>query len=323
MKPPITIEDIVSNSEYKFNELALDLFHYQVENNPVYNQYLKLIDKRSFKPRNFSEIPFLPIQFFKTHKVVSSDFEPEALFESSSTTGTETSKHYIADLSAYESIASAIFKSITRDIDSFEIAGLLPNYLERGNSSLVYMVRHFMQGNRQPERFYLYNHDALKDWLENCTSTPIVFAVSFALLDFAENYTSSKHFIVFETGGMKGRKEELTKGEFYARIKQSFPNAEIRSEYGMTELTSQAYSHKDLHFQPPHWMKVLPRLDNDPLSASAHGKRAALNIIDLANINSCCFIATDDLGIVHTNGEFEVLGRLDHSDLRGCSLLAV
>lgn len=323
LKPPLSIDEIIAKSEYKFNELALDLFHYQAENNSIYNQYLQLIDKRSFKPQHYSEIPFLPIQFFKTHRIVCGEFTPEIIFESSSTTGTGTSKHAVARLADYEKTATHFFEQITALYNAYELAGLLPNYLEKGNSSLVYMVTHLMKVNVQPERFYLYDFDALFQWIETCKATPIVFAVSFALLDFATNYKTQKRFVIFETGGMKGRKKELTKTEFYAMIQEAFPNAEIRSEYGMTELSSQAYSNDQNQFETPPWMKVLPRIDNDPLSSAPYGKRAALNIIDLANIHSCAFIATDDLGIVYPNGSFEVLGRLDHSDIRGCSLLVV
>ncbi len=315
------INTILNLNEHNFNAIALQLFQFQAKNNAVYSEYIQLIDKQPDKVEHFTDIPFLPISFFKTHKVVSSTFEAETIFESSSTTGTGTSKHLVRHLSDYHATAKKIIESLVGQLNKYEILGLLPNYLERGNSSLVNMVKAFMDMNSQDDSFYLYEHDALNTKLL-ASGNKILFGVSFALLDFAEKYkVNSKDLTIIETGGMKGRKKELTKSEVYSALRASFPEAQIISEYGMTELTSQAYSNEEGIYTCPSWMKILPRTDNDPLKLQEYGKTAALNIIDLANIHSCAFIATDDLGKVYNDGRFEVVGRLDHADLRGCSLM--
>jgi len=317
------INDIWSISEHNFNAFALQIFQFQVKNNPIYAQYVKLIDQEPSTVNHYTEIPFLPISFFKTHKVVTQHFEPEAVFESSSTTGIHTSKHHVKDLSLYHNTAKHIFEQQIGPLNSYEFLGLLPNYLERQNSSLVSMVKYFMDHNLQNEGFYLHNHEDLYANLCNGKSNKLLFGVSFALLDFSEQYPVEADITIIETGGMKGRKEEITKDAVYQQLKEGFPNAKIVSEYGMTELLSQAYSDEAAKYMCPNWMKVLPRADNDPLSNHANGHTSALNIIDLANLHSCSFIATDDLGKVHANGTFEVTGRLDHSDIRGCSLMVV
>lgn len=317
------IQSIWSLSEHNFNAIALQLFQFQAKNNTVYAQYLQLIDKNPDSIEDYHNIPFLPIAFFKTHKVASSSFENEAIFESSSTTGISTAKHYVKSINAYHQNCLQIIESQIGNVADFEILGLLPNYLERKNSSLVSMVKYLMDHNEQPDSFYLYNHDALIQKINKNVKPILLFGVSFGLLDFAEAHSSTTPFTIIETGGMKGRKAEMTKEEVYARIQKSFPNATIRSEYGMTELLSQAYSDTQATYHCPPWMKVLPRADNDPLSNSANGRTAALNIIDLANLHSCAFIATDDLGQVFTDGTFKVTGRMDHSDVRGCSLMVV
>lgn len=317
------INTIWNVTEHNFNDIALELFQYQVKNNPVYAQYVKLIDKSPNTVEHYTQIPFLPISFFKTHKVVSGNFKPQLFFESSSTAGINTSKHYVADVKNYHRNAERIFNAQIGDLSQFEIYGLLPNYLERQNSSLVNMVSYFMQKNKQADAFYLYNHHELYEELQKPSKKrKLLFGVSFALLDFADNYQLPQNQVtIIETGGMKGRKKELTKNEVYLQLQDAFPNAALFSEYGMTELLSQAYATTHGKYQPPNWMKVLLRADNDPLHLITPPKSGALNIIDLANIYSCAFIATDDLGKLYQDGTFEVLGRLDYADIRGCSLM--
>jgi hypothetical protein len=316
-----SIENIWNISEHNFNEISLKIFRFQAKNNSVYAQYLDLIDQDASKIDRYTQIPCLPITFFKTHKVTTGDFESSIIFESSSTTGMGVSKNYIQNISHYHQNCLQIIEQKLGDIREYEIFGLLPNYLERQHSSLVSMVEFLMHHNKQDDGFYLYNHQALIDRIDASTKKILLFGVSFALLDFAEQYTTTKEITVIETGGMKGRKKEITKEEVYTELKTAFINGAIISEYGMTELLSQAYSNDKGIYTSPSWMKVLPRTDNDPLSHAVTGQSAALNIIDLANLNSCCFIATDDLGKVHYNGQFEVLGRLDYADIRGCSLM--
>ena len=316
-----SIENIWNISEHNFNEISLKIFRFQAKNNSVYAQYLDLIDQDASKIDRYTQIPCLPITFFKTHKVTTGDFESSIIFESSSTTGMGVSKNYIQNISHYHQNCLQIIEQKLGDIREYEIFGLLPNYLERQHSSLVSMVEFLMHHNKQEDGFYLYNHEALLYRINTSTKKILLFGVSFALLDFAEQHTTAKEITVIETGGMKGRKKEITKEEVYRELKTAFSNGTIISEYGMTELLSQAYSNDKGIYTCPTWMKVLPRADNDPLSHAATGQSAALNIIDLANLHSCCFIATDDLGKVYHNGQFEVLGRLDYADIRGCSLM--
>jgi hypothetical protein len=319
-----SIESVWNITESNFNVLCLQIFQYQAKNNTVFAEYLQLIDKDPNSIHHYTQIPFLPISFFKTHKVVSSDFIPHKIFESSSTTGRGTSQHWVKQLDDYHTNCRKIISQRLGSLKEYNISALLPNYLERENSSLVSMVSHLMKHNEQAEQFYLYNHSDLYDRLSSSSKKQLLFGVSFALLDFAEQYhLASDNLTIIETGGMKGRKKELTKAEVYQQLKSAFPEATIRSEYGMTELLSQAYSDENAIYSCPPWMKVLPRADNDPLSNKSNGKTAALNIIDLANLHSCSFIATDDLGSVYADGTFEVTGRLDHSDIRGCSLMVV
>jgi hypothetical protein len=315
------IDTIWSLSEHNFNDIALQIFHFQVKNNTVYGQYVNLIDQDPTKIEHYTQIPFLPISFFKTHKVVSLPYKPEAIFESSSTTGKGTSKSYVKDIELYHNTCKQIIEERIGSLSDYEVLGLLPSYLERKNSSLVSMVKYFMDYNKQSNSFFLYNHNTLEARLLS-PGKKLLFGVSFALLDFAENHKiDSSDLTIIETGGMKGRKEEVTKDEVYSQLQNSFENATILSEYGMTELMSQAYSDSSGRYTTPNWMKVLPRADNDPLESASEGKTAALNIIDLANLDTCSFIATDDLGRVYSDGSFEIIGRLDHADLRGCSLM--
>ena len=275
--------------------------------------------------KEVSDIPFLPIEFFKTHQIKTGDFEHEETFLSSGTTGANHSKHLVKDLSLYEDSYINAFKQFYGNIEDYCVLGLLPSYLERKGSSLIYMVDDLIRrSNHNESGFFLDNQaeliEILKKNVENNQKT-ILFGVSFALLDLAESYQIDlSDVIIMETGGMKGRRKELTRTELHAIYKNSFGVANIHSEYGMTELLSQAYSKGNGLFKTPRWMKVLIRDINDPFSYLQVNKTGGINVIDLANINSCSFIATQDLGKYSAEG-FEVLGRFDNSDLRGCNLL--
>lgn len=319
-----SISEVWNISDVNFNDVALRIFQYQSKNNKVYAEYLRLIDKNPKCVNHYTQIPFLPISFFKTHSVVSQNFNPQKIFTSSGTTSQIPSKHNVKSLDLYHTNCAKIITQLIGDIGDYSFYGLLPSYLEREQSSLVDMVSYFMTLNGQEQAFYLYNHQALYEKLKSSRASIVLFGVSFALLDFAEHYrVEIPNLTIIETGGMKGRKTEITKGEVYEALQSAFPNAIIRSEYGMTELMSQAYSDIRARYRCPAWMKVLGRADNDPLSYEAIGHTAALNIIDLANLYTCCFIATDDLGRVYGDGSFDVSGRLDDADLRGCSLLVI
>lgn len=273
------------------------------------------------------DIPFLPITFFKSQKVVSGDFVPGIVFSSSGTGDGPMSRHYVRDPALYMKSFTRSFNAFYGDPAEFCILGLLPSYLEREGSSLIYMVRRFMETGRHPlSGFFLYEHDQLAQRLIDLTLSKqktLLVGVSFALLDFADTHDLllGENIIVMETGGMKGRKEELTREELHQRLCRAFRKKEIHSEYGMTELLSQAYSMGGGRFRTPPWMKVLVRDIQDPFQLLSPGKTGAINIIDLANIHSCAFIETQDIGKIHSDGSFEVLGRTDSSDIRGCSLL--
>lgn len=323
MSISLDLKDIWSVNKHNFNDIALELFRFQAKSNAVYAQYLSLIDKSPASIHKSDDIPFLPISFFKTADVRSYPFKEETSFKSSSTTGMNRSVHHIPNLRDYLENSEQIFTSRFGKLKDLEIYGLLPNYLEQGDSSLVAMVDHFIKKSKtNGDGFFLYDHAALIQRIEKSRDPLVLFGVSYALLDLASSNSTDAEFTIIETGGMKGRKKEITKMELYQDLRSSFPNAKIHSEYGMTELMSQAYTSTEQLYSPPAWMRVSTRLDSDPLSTVSNG-RGALNIIDLANIHSCAFIATDDLGILHDNGSFEVLGRLDHADVRGCSQLAL
>lgn len=318
----------------QFEATALDLFRFQYANNSLYQRYCQAIRKTPEQVNRIADIPFLPISFFKTNEVVSSLFAAELLFESSGTTGSVNSKHFVKNASIYEESFLRGFKSVYGEITNYCILGLLPSYLERQHSSLVYMTDRLIRESGNPDSgFYLYDFDKLKDTIlgnESRSQKTILLGVTYALLDFADKYPMQlSHTIVMETGGMKGRGIELTRSEVHERCKQRFGINEVHSEYGMTELLSQAYATKDGIFSCPPWMKVIARAEDDPFDLQVPGNfgrdavTGAVNIIDLANIYSCAFIATDDAGKFYNDGRFEILGRLDNSDLRGCSLLIV
>ncbi len=307
--------------------LALEIFRFQAKNCPVYNAYLQALKVNPASVTTTEDIPFLPVRFFKSHAVQTTSFEPAAIFESSGTTGSISSRHMVKDLALYEESFLNGFELFFGSVKNYCIIGLLPSYLERNNSSLAYMVNKLIQLNENPQSgFYLNEYEqlftTLKD-LEKRKQKTLLVGVTFALLDFAEKYSLPlKHTAIMETGGMKGRREEMIRAEVHEVLKKAFHLPAIHSEYGMTELLSQAYSKGEGVFNCVPWMKVLLRDEEDPFVVKKTGT-GTINVIDLANIYSCSFIATDDVGKVYDNGSFEVLGRVDGSDLRGCSLMVV
>ncbi|HEY1870076.1 MAG TPA: acyl transferase [Chitinophagaceae bacterium] len=320
-----------------FEPLALEIFKSQYHHNPIYKAYSDMIHVDPGKVTSLSQIPFLPIQFFKTHAVKTTDFEPAAVFESSGTTQTVNSHHFVKDVELYRQSFLKGFEIFYGPINEWCILGLLPSYLERSNSSLVFMVDELIrQSQRSQSGFYLYDHDKLfatLKQLEAAKQKTLLIGVSFALLDFAEKYSLPLvNTVVMETGGMKGRKQEMVRSELHEILKKQFHLSVIHSEYGMTELLSQAYSNCNGIFHCPPWMKILIRDEEDPLNVqelllTTHDSpltiKGVLNVIDLANIYSCSFIAANDAGKLYPNGSFEVLGRIDNSDIRGCSLMAL
>ena len=307
------------------DELILQLFQYQIQNNPILSLFVDSINATRC-PTSLSELTYLPISFFKTHDVRTGFWDPVQVFASSGTTGDQTSKHKVRDTALYQNISKSIFEDKYGSLENKIVIGLLPSYLERSDSSLVYMVNYFMEASNAPKAFYLNNfeelHLRLKE-LEHEEKEIILFGVSFALLDFANNYKiPNTNLKIIETGGMKGRAKEMIRTELHAEIQKGFPYAEIHSEYGMTELLSQAYANGNL-FDQCQSMHVTCREIGDPFTEVKKGKTGIINIVDLANLDSMAFIATDDLGRVHENGSFEVLGRADNSLARGCNLLYV
>lgn len=315
-------------TEQEFNTKALQVFKHQFHNNKVYRSYCDLLYIHPSDVHTIRDIPFLPIGFFKTREVRCTNNPPEIIFTSSGTTGATTSKHQVLDLEIYRQSFSFGFKTFYGNIKDYIIIALLPSYLERSNSSLVYMINHLIQQTENDDSgFYLNNILELVDTLIRLDSSGkkvLLIGVSFALLDMVESHTFKlKNTIIMETGGMKGRRKELIRTELHQILKSGFGVNTIHSEYGMTELLSQAYSKHNGIFETPPWMKVLTRDTEDPLTLTNNKTAGALNIIDLANINSCAFIATQDLGKIHSNNTFEVIGRFDNSDIRGCNLMVL
>lgn len=317
----------VSN-EAEFRDLALQVFAHQYHNNKVYRQFCDLLKRSPGKIKELEEIPFLPIEFFKSHRLISSTSEPEIVFTSSGTTGEQTSKHYVTDLGVYEKSFFQAFKNVYGNPEDLVILALLPSYLERTGSSLIYMANALIKKSQHPESgFYLNNLDELQQTLEKTEQEgkkTLLIGVSFALLDLVERHRFNlKHTTVMETGGMKGRRKEMIRTELHEILCEGFGVAKIHSEYGMTELLSQAYSSGDGLFECPSWMKIFIRDSEDALSILSEQKTGGINVIDLANFNSCSFIATQDLGRNTEQGKTEILGRFDHSDIRGCNLLVI
>jgi phenylacetate-coenzyme A ligase PaaK-like adenylate-forming protein len=317
-----------------FKGLAMELFKFQYHNNSLYRQYCDSIKINISAVDSIKKIPFLPISFFKTHEIKTGEFEASAIFESSGTTGAISSKHFVKDIDLYRQSFTTCFEKFYGPPENKCILALLPSYLERKNSSLVMMTEELIRKSANKlSGSYLYDHKKLHQALihnELLKIPTLLIGVTYALLDFAEEYPMQlRHTIVMETGGMKGRREELTREEVHARLKNKSGVNLVHSEYGMTELLSQAYSKGDGIFHCPGWMKILLRDEDDPFhvmdatDADTRSLTGLINIIDLANIYSCPFIATDDIGRLHANESFEVLGRLDSSDMRGCSLMTI
>lgn len=331
MKQPEEIRNSVFNirDTEDFNALALRIFHFQYHTNPIYRRFVELLQVNPKDIVDWQEIPFLPISFFKDHKIISgTDHKYDRIFRSSGTTGTIPSLHYIRDVTLYEESFTRAFKFFYGDPAEFRFLALLPGYLERQDSSLIYMMDYMIrltEGNGSG--FFLQDTDNLAKQIRQNNFSPertILFGASFALVDFAEKspFESSK-LIVMETGGMKGRREEMIREELHGLLCKRLSVEKIHSEYGMTELLSQSYSKGDGRFCSPPWMKILIRDVNDPLDFVTTDQTGGINVIDLANLYSCSFIATQDLGKIHEDGSFEVLGRFDDSDIRGCNLLVV
>ncbi|MBV7268920.1 LuxE/PaaK family acyltransferase [Winogradskyella luteola] len=315
-------------SESEFDAMALDIFRFQFKNNSVYRSFCDLLYKHPSEVKQISDIPFLPIQFFKTHRVLSTEERIEKTFTSSGTTGSVTSKHLVTDLGLYESSYLQGFDFFYGNIENYVILALLPSYLERDGSSLIYMVNDLIGKSKYPESgFYLNNLEDLAktmNELEAKGQKTLLIGVSFALLDLVEQFQFNlNHTIIMETGGMKGRRKEIIRQELHNILKSGFGVDQIHSEYGMTELLSQAYSKGNGIFECPPWMKILTRDTEDALTIQQTNKTGGVNVIDLANLNSCSFIATQDLGKVYDNGQFEIIGRFDSSDIRGCNLMTL
>ncbi|MHB1178128.1 MAG: LuxE/PaaK family acyltransferase [Daejeonella sp.] len=311
----------------EFERLALEVFYYQARNCAVYSSFIRNLGIDPEAVKNINKIPFLPIEFFKTHNIVSSSSKPEEIFTSSGTTGVIQSKHTVVDIDLYIKSFRKAFDMFYGDPKKYAILALLPSYLEREGSSLIYMANDLITLSKNDQSgYFLYEHKALSETLtdlKNSETPTILIGVTYALLDFAESHVIEfPELIVMETGGMKGKRREMVRDELHEILCSGFGVPVIHSEYGMTELLSQAYSKGAGIFHCPPWMKILTRDINDPLQLSGNNQTGGLNVIDLANINSCSFIATQDLGKVFTDGTFEVLGRFDNSDIRGCNLLA-
>jgi len=313
------------DNDATFNELCLIAFHYQYENIEIYRKFVDSIQVDPKSIEHYSEIPFLPISFFKTHHLIAG--KSQTVFKSSGTTSTVVrSQHFVQDLKIYETSFTKGFERFYGSVKEYCILALLPSYIENGDSSLVYMADRLIRDSKHKESgFYLDNIHALAEKLELLDSQGqkiLLLGVSYALLDLIEMHSFKlKNTIVMETGGMKGRRKEMIREELHEHLKQGFGLKTIHSEYGMTELLSQAYSKGNGVFEAPAWMKILIRDVNDPFGILSNGQSGGINIIDLANIHSISFIETKDLGKTNSNQEFEILGRFDDSDIRGCNLL--
>ncbi|MGG6229688.1 acyl transferase [Tenacibaculum sp. SDUM215027] len=321
-----TIFNIQSTED--FNKTALQVFKHQFKNNRVYRSFCDLIYVHPSDVNTIEQIPFLPIQFFKTREVLSSTNEIQETFTSSGTTGSTTSKHLVTDLSWYETSYLKGFKHFYGNIEDYVVLALLPNYLERKGSSLIYMVDDLIKrSNHSESGFYLNNLDELAKkliQLDKQNKKVLLFGVSFALLDLIEQYEFNlSNTIIMETGGMKGRRKELIRNELHTILSDGFGVDTIHSEYGMTELLSQGYSKGNGIFNCPPWMQILTRDTEDALTILPKGRSGGINVIDLANYNSCSFIATQDLGKVYQDNSFEIIGRFDNSDIRGCNLMVL
>jgi len=325
----ISPADIFSISNKKqFEKIALKVFRFQYDNNVVYREFCQYLNVEKHEVKSLQQIPFLPIQFFKSHEVLSSEEKMQETFTSSGTTGMTTSRHLVTDITLYEESYRKAFSQFYGNIENYAVLALLPSYLDREGSSLIYMVDDLIKLSNHPESgFYLNNYDELIQKLIELDSSGeniILIGVTYALLDLIEKQNFQlKNTIIMETGGMKGRRKEMIREELHDLLCKGFGVDAIHSEYGMTELLSQAYSLGHGVFECPNWMQILIRDTEDALSYIENGKTGGINVIDLANINSCSFIATQDLGKKKPNNSFEVLGRFDNSDIRGCNLMVL
>ena len=322
-----TPEDIISiHTTKEFHKTAMKVFRFQFQHNEVYQKYCLLLKKSPENVKHLTEIPFLPIEFFKSKDILSSTAVVQTTFTSSGTTGMITSKHHVTDLGFYEASFRSAFSKFYGNIEDYAVLALLPSYLEREGSSLIYMAKDFIEGSNHPDSgFYLHNYNELAKKLvelDNSGQNVLLIGVTYALLDLIElQKFQLKNTIIMETGGMKGKRKELIREELHNILTEGFGVEKIHSEYGMTELLSQAYSFGDGIFECPPWMDILIRDTEGPLTIIEDGKTGGINVIDLANINSCSFIATQDLGKKYPDYSFEVLGRFDNSDIRGCNLM--
>lgn len=333
----VLYSDLFANPVLEFNNsdfvhTALEMFSYQYAGNDIYRRFVDTLGVMPESVSNLNQIPFLPIRFFKSHRVVTGDLDVRRIFRSSGTSGSGDSLHHLIDTDIYDRSLMAGFQQHYGDIEDWCILALLPNYLEKGDSSLVYMADQWIRASGHPDSgFYLDQFDRLHETLERLESAgqkTMLLGVTFALLDFSDRYPRRlNHTVVMETGGMKGRRREMIRAEVHDLLKQRWQLDVVHSEYGMTELLSQAYAPADGRFICPHWMRVMLRSEDDPLERTGPApckiQTGLVDIIDLANKNSCAFISTDDIGRLHPDGSFEIIGRMDNSDLRGCSLLAI
>jgi len=322
--------DEISNisSDEQFNELAIEIFEYQAKHLPVYRKFIDLLEFDVSSVNHYSEIPFLPIEFFKSEKVIIEGLEAQQIFKSSGTTGENRSTHRVHSSDLYRRLSIKAFESMYGNPRAYTFLAVLPTYAERTDSSLVFMISEFMKLSPEHSHgFFMNDQEKLLLQLELCQQRGeqvILVGVTFALLDLADKGTALyPNVVVMETGGMKGRREEIIREELHQILKTSFKVSSIHSEYGMTELLSQAYSKGGGVFYSPDWMKVIIRDVNDPFSYCKKGKTGGINVIDLGNVFSCSFIATQDLGRAHIDGGFEVLGRFDNAEVRGCNLLSI
>jgi phenylacetate-coenzyme A ligase PaaK-like adenylate-forming protein len=309
-----------------FEDIALLLFRFQAQNNPLYKSYIRNLGIEVNKICSLPDIPYLPISFFKNHEIKTGSWDAETVFSSSGTTGSATSVHYVQNLQFYLQHSLRCFRHFFGPVEDYHILALLPSYLERSNSSLVAMMDFFIRQSGSPySGFYLNNVSTLVEDLEKLKNEPkktILWGVTFALLDLVENFKPNlSHCLVFETGGMKGRRKEITRLELHEVLRKGLNVEKVYSEYGMTELLSQAYSSGDSRFDCPPWMRIIARDLTDPLEKGLLNQTSGINVVDLANWHSIAFIETEDLGKSFENGSFEVLGRMDNSDVRGCNLL--
>ncbi len=309
-----------------FQDLALNVYRYQYQSVEVYRRYADAIGRTPDKVNTLEEIPFLPVSFFKTHEIIADGRSPEIIFTSSGTTGQVVSRHCVAEVWLYEQSFLRGFERFYGNPSDYCFLALLPSYLERGGSSLVFMADHLIRRSGHPDSgFYLDQYDALHrklEMLKQSGQKTVLLGVTYALLDLAEQFPMNfPELIIMETGGMKGRRKEMIREELHEQLSRAFSAAAIHSEYGMTELLSQAYSKGKGIYTTPPWMKILIRDANDPFSWQKEGKTGGVSIVDLANLYSCSFIATQDLGRIYSDGTFEVLGRFDDAEMRGCNLM--